>query len=727
MTTEGPPGESATDLIAEMQGRTRKGTGRRGMIFSFGPAEEERGVTTLQAAELWDRPPATPAAARPAFPLSRLEANAAGALEKHEGINRLGFEVNPDLMGYQVIYQRKPRGIPEWLLKRLARTDDLVGAIVRTRANQIKAFGVPRADRHGTGFVLEEKEGVLDDAAMTDEKAEALHQRIERASKLLLTCGCEEGVPPKERLNFSDFLDMLVQNALIVGRIAIEKIADMNGQPHSFRPLDAGTIFPATPQQASGPTIRKQAARLLARLQNKTSEEFAKDINLKDWINDRYTYAMVIEGTPRQVFTDEQIVCKNFYPVPDIEMGGFPFTPLDNVATAVTTHINVTTYSRVYFQSGRAAKGALIFQSDDVDQEVLKDLQIHMQSNINSANNAWRMPVIAVGPNDKVTWQPIDQQGARDAEFQYLSDQVARAIMTAFQISPDEMTGWAYLSKGTSAQTLGESSNEYRLEAHRDLGLRPLLRQLEEIVNTELLPIVDPGLNEVVRFRMYGLDAEDPDKETTHLAEAAPLHMTLNQILEKVEKEPLPAHLGGEVVLNPQFHGLVLDKYVTVGWIREKLLGIPGASKDPRFDYVNNALFFQQAQLIQAAQQAQQQAQQAQEQAAAQQAQAPNTSVRQGPGAERSASPGTDGQDTRADDLQRSLDDTAKSLGKTEDGLIDLAKAERSLTPAMKRVLKQHRIMVQQTMKDFRADATRTTSEILATVDDLMRGWRRDA
>lgn len=662
----------------------------------------------------------------------RQQAEEAGDLQKSlaeavgpDAVRRIAFEQNPDQLVYHSIYVPKPKFVPEWLLKHVSHTDDLVAAIVRTRATQMRSFGVPRPDRHTVGFVIEPNEGVVD--KLDDAAKAALDKRIERAVKRLQTCGSEEGVAPSERMVFADCLDLLTQNAVVVGKVAIEKIRDKNDRLHSFRPVDAGTIFPAAPQQQSAESIRKQAVRLLARLKQEPESQLADTLNLKDWYKDRYSWVQVIEATPKQVFTDDQICVRNFYPCLDVEMQGHPITPLDTVISAVTTHINITTHSKVYFQSGRASKGMLVIRSEDADGETIKYMQHHFQANINNASNAWRMPVFAIGKDDEITWQPIDQAGQRDSEFQYLGDSVARIIMSSFQMSPDELPGWAYLSKGTSAQTLSEGANEYKLEAHRDLGIRPLIRHFEELVQLELLPIVDEGLNEICRFRMTGLDADSAEKEANRLAEDQPLHMTQNQIHEKVEKEPLPAFLAGDVPLSPAWNGIVA-KLVTVGVMREFLLKIPGASKDPRFDYIPDPMYFQQQQMLLQSQQMQQQAQlqqQQMQQARQQQAAQKNTGDAAKPGAERPSAPGQGDEAPRADDLQRSVDDAHAALLRSEVDeaeLIDLNKAEHHLTPAMRRLLRAHRDMVKRVTQGAEEDKDRALAEILASADDLMQG-----
>lgn len=695
----------------------RPGQGRQGkVLFSLG------------------KPPAPPREEGPAAPVkgtvkqaptpvSDLEKSITDTLDQ-DGYARLAFDRNPAMVAYEVVYQPKPRGIPETILKRISHQDDLIAAIVNTRANQLRAFGIPRPSRHETGFLIEPKEGIVDD--LSDEDKAKLDKRIERARDLLVTCGSNEGVPKTKQLSFADFLYVLTQNAIVVGKVAIEKVRT-GGRVHSFRPVDAGTILPATTQQTAGPTLRRQALRKLSRLQRQTESELAQKLDLKRWEKDEYSWVQVMDATPSMVFTDDQLIVRNFYPVPDVEMMGHPLPPLDTCVSAVMTHINITTHSKVYFQSGRAAKGMLVIKSDDTDNDLLQYMQEHFQANINNANNSWRLPVFAVGPKDEIAWTPIDQAGSRDSEFQYLGDAVARIIMSSFQISPDELPGWSYLSKGTSAQTLSEGSNEYKLEAHRDLGIRPLIRHFEELINTEILPIIDGDLAKICRVKLTGLDSDSAEKEATRIAEDAPLHMTQNQIHEKVEKEPLPAHLGGDVPLSPQFHALVLDKYVTVGWIRENLLGIPGASKDPRFDYVNNPMFFQQQQLIAAAQQAKQQMDMQQQQLAAQQqAQQQATGPGQAPGAERDAGPGVGDEAPRAqpehkaEDLHADVRAAYADLNKTEEELDALDKAEHQLSPAQRRALRvQHRI-VAEVRRNFATDADKALREVLYSVEDLL-------
>ncbi len=525
-------------------------------------------------------------------------------------IQRLAFETDPSQNNkYQAVYRIKPRGIPDAMLKQAMIKDDLVAAIIRVRETQLGAFGRPRPTRFDSGFMIEPRVGVIDRLS-SEQKAE-LESRIERAEALLATCGSNEGVKKRDRMSFSQYLLMSARHAVGLGRIATEAlyVTDVttgDRKFHSFRPTDTGTIFPATPYRSAAAAVRKQALTLLEQLKNKKfiPEKFTED---------EYAWIQVIDGRVMQAFTDEEMLVHNFFPVVDVEMDGFPVTPIDTMISAITTHINITKHNQIYFQTGRATRGMLVFKSDEVDESVLNRIKQQFNASINSVDNAWRMPVFSVGSSDEISWEAIDNS-SRDAEFQYLTDMNARVIFAAFQISPDEVPGWSYLSRGTNNQGLSESNNEYRLEAARDVGIRPLLAQFEEFINTSLFPLIDATLAKICRVKLVGLDAETEEKESVRLQQDSPVHGTMDWIMGKVEKKPFGREWGGEFPLNPQYQA-ILDKYYTVGQIKEHFMGIVGASKDPQWNYVRDPFYFQNLQLQMQMQQAQAQAEQAKQQA----------------------------------------------------------------------------------------------------------------
>jgi len=322
------------------------------------------------------------------------------------------------------------------------------------------------------------------------------------------------------------------------------------------------------------------------------------------------------------------------------------------------------------------------------------------------------MPVFAVGTNDEISWEAIDNS-SRDAEFQYLTDMNARVILSAFQMSPDELPGWAYLSRGTNNQSLSESNNEYRMEAARDQGIRPLLAKFEDFINGVLFPLIDPNLAKVCRFKLRGLDALTEEKEAVAIQTNAPLHMDYDEIRRKVEKPPIGKEWGGEYPLNPQLQA-IHDKYFYVDEIRTHFFGLP---PDPAFHYPRDPFFFQNMQIQQQAQAAQQQAQAGTAGGGGDDKGGGDDGGGSAPAApggspDQDSSPGQDQQPEQpGQDLTRSIDQA----------LHILSKGEQQLPSSKRKRLAQHKAMIEALLQSLDEGANEVTRDVLSEVQKYRR------
>lgn len=618
-----------------------------------------------------------------------------------DSIERLAFESDPSQNNlYQSLYKTKLRLLPDEILKRIAIQDDLVAAICNARSNQISAFGRPQPDRFSTGFKIEPEPGLME--RMSEEERRDLQKKIAAAEIRLMTCGNTRGWRDQDSLTLGQFMYMAARNACVFGRIAVEAIyamgADGHRHFHSFRPIDAGTIYRAAPIKSSADAVRATARHLLEQIKN-------KDLQPEKFQNDEYAWVQVISGRPVQAFTAEECLVHNFYPVTDVELDGYPLTPLDTILAAVTTHINITAHNKLYFQSGRAARGMIVIKSDDVDDGIIKHIRQTFQASINSVGNAWRMPIFGVGTDDDIGWYPIDNS-SRDMEFQYLSDTNARVILSAFQMSPEELPGYTHLSRGTNNQALSESNNEYKLEAHRDVGIRPMLAQFQNFMNSRILPLIDEELSKICSLKFVGLDVETAEKESVRLQSDMAVHMGIDEVLEKVEKKPVGKRWGGQFLLNPQWQA-VLDKYVPQGQIMEHFFGMEGASKDPRYDFLNNPNYFTQMGLLQAQQQAQMMSQQP----------PPGRPAPQGPGGGQPppTDDGSGGQQAEQQQPEQEGDDAPQDLTRSLDQLAGLmSKSEEQLPTGRRRLLAQQRKFVQKAIEAFDHESKEAMKEILS-------------
>lgn len=506
-------------------------------------------------------------------------------------VPRMAFTEDPvSKDNYFGLFKNKKRLIPDWTIKRIRQEDHLVAAILRARGNTMSMFGRIRKDRFDIGMECKIKPEY--DSIITPDQRMKIQERISKALNLLINCGSNDGVANEDRMLLSDFFFVQAQNGLSFGRFATEVIyeEDENGLKsfHRFRPADAGTIMRAVKKGEYADSVRASSIKLLQELTGST-------IDAGTALAGQYSWIQVVEGTPRQAFTQDEMLICNLFPTTDIEHNGYPMTPLDTIMQAVTTHISIETYNRLYFANGRASKGILVIQSDEIDHATIEGIKQQFNASINSVGNSFRTPIFGVGSEDSVQWVPLNQQ-KKDGEFQFLFDSVARTILSAFGMSPDEIPGYTHLSKATAQQSLSEGNNEYKLTAARDTGLRPLILKFQDFMNSQLFPLVDPELSQICTVHLSGLDAETRQDEALKLQQDMPIHMTMNDVMEVVEKAPVGRHLGGDVDFNERYQ-LIVDKYLSVDMFMGNKID-PAYTVDPILKYRRDGFFFQNIDLV---------------------------------------------------------------------------------------------------------------------------------
>lgn len=579
------PKPEVTKEVKEAMAEAISSATKKGMVFALsqdaGDALEKAGYTQDSAG-----------------PLMYALQQATGSASKRAPA--LAFTENPAPSdNYLGLYKSKRRLLPDEVIKQIRIVDHLVAAILRARGSMLSLFGHLRKDRFDCGIELIIKKEFL--KILTPEQFEKVTQRMKRAEAIILNCGHTEGLEQHEHMTLAEYLYIQCQNGLSFGRFATEVIADREGDAdsdgkfpfHRFRPIDVATIVRAVRKgEYVGNNLRTTA---IAMLESLTGEKLS--IDLKKLKEDQYAWLQVIDGTPRQAFTHEEMLVFNLFPSTDIEHNGYPVSPIDTVASSITTHISIDVYKKMYFQNGRASKGMLIINSDEVDQSMLDNMKLQFNASINSVSNSFRTPIFGVGAEDKVQWLSMVGEGARDADFQFMYDQVARNILSAFSISPDELPGYAHLSKGTNSQTLSESNNEFKLTAARDTGLRPLILKFQTFFNQRLFPLIDKELAKVCEIHFVGLDAQSKEQETTRLQQDQALHMTMDETLTQVDKDTIGQGLGGKFPFNERWQ-LVADKYMNVSEIRGPFFGDPSAVVDPLLKFKRDPFFLQWLQLL---------------------------------------------------------------------------------------------------------------------------------
>lgn len=630
-------------------------------------------------------------------------------LKKNQDLQaiKLSFSEDPQRStDYSSVYKKRATMIPNLMLKRVRDSEELIGGIILPlKANQISLFGRPQPNRFDVGFTVNIKPEIYE--KYKDEEIEKIKKEIvPKLREIILNCGKNTGLKDKEKCTFSQFLKQIVEDVYIFGWWTTELRRDHLGNFHSFRAIDAGTIYFATPSKEKtqeAENIRRRAKEILAKLEG-------HKIPVNEFSKGEYTWVQAIDEQPYQVFTDDQLLVWTLNPSTDILRSGYPTTVIERIINSITTHINLTTHNKMFFLNGRASRSMMVFKSQNLDDGDIIAIRQQMANHINSANAAWRMPVFGISPQDEISIQPLDQ-GGRDMEFQYLADLNKRMVLAAFQTSPDEIAALSYLSRGTNSQSLSESNNEWKLLKSQESGVRPLLSAIEDFMNERLLPKINPDWAKLVSINLQGLDADSPEKEATLLSQASSLYYTFNDILDKVEKDRVD--IGGDFPMNAAYLQII-EKYFTMGEILAAFQPdrYKDAAKDPKFQfYLNNPAWFQFQEMAMQQQQMQMQQQQmAMQQQGMGQPQQPGSPAQ--PGQQQASGAPQQQEQEQPQDLDSSINQLAEFIGKNE-----LSKSEKELPFNRKELLKRHKAAKKKIMDDFSKDSKNMIDEIVAALD----------
>lgn len=534
----------------------------------------------------------------PASPLMYALKQASGSATRKAPA--LAFTENPvPSDNYLGLIKAKRGLLPDEVSKQIRIKDHLVAGILRARGSMLSLFGHLKKDRFDVGVEVAIKPEFY--KILSPEQHQKVTERMKRFEQILLNCGHTAGLENQEKTTLAEFLDLSVKNGLTFGRFATEIIYDRTVLPdadgrypfHRFRARDVATINPAVRNGKDvGNSIRMSALKLLEQLKG---DKFAVDMtSLKE---DRAAWIQMIDGLPRQTFTHEEMLVFDLFPSTDVEHNGYPVSPLDTCISSVSTHISIDTYRRLFFENGRATKGMLVINSDEVDEAILNGIKAQFNASINSVSNSFRTPIFGMGAEDKIEWLSMAGEGAHDDDFQYMCDEVSRNILAAFSISPDELPGYGHLSKGTNSQTLSESNNEFKLTAARDTGLRPLILKFQTFCNERLFPLIDPMLAKICVISFSGIDAQSKEQESTRLQQDMAIHMNYDELLHEVDKDPIGKTLGGAFPFNERWQ-LVADKYLTVAQIKGFMFDDPSAFSDPMLQYMRDPFALQNMQLL---------------------------------------------------------------------------------------------------------------------------------
>lgn len=507
----------------------------------------------------------------------------------------------------QTLYRNKVTRLSNRTLKDVSLRDWLVSSIIQNRTDTLIRFSRPQVKKFDMGFRIVKRDE-------HEEYTDADHEEINHLQAFIYNCGRLEGTPSDDKMLFGEFIKLIVRDALTFGHVGVEKVKTRKGSLHRFRPLPAENLYIINRNMSKEQIINNMEA--VKNLQKPASNN---DPLLTQEVHEHpieyYKYIQVaFDQRPLAVFGDEDLIFKLFNPQNFADSNGYAYSPLELAILNITNHMNTETYNSNFFTHGQAAKGVLHLKGT-VTQSQLTAFRRQFYNLINGAQNAWRTPIVA--GLDDVQWVPM-AGGSKEMEYLNYNMHLMRAICSQFQIDPLEL-GLDILVTGGKA--MNQQSGESKIEFSRERGLYPILMFLEDLVNRDLIPQIDPAYSAKYRFQFEGYTDETPQTEVALLQAEMTVNKSMNDLLTAARK-PKIKHAVGDLPMNQAFWAVV-EKNMTKGEIRETFFGDKQAVKKPELQYIpGDPMFLQWQTFLLQMKQTEEQAKAQQEQAQQEQQQA---------------------------------------------------------------------------------------------------------
>jgi hypothetical protein len=477
-----------------------------------------------------------------------------------------------DLMGSQVNYKFKLTRISNKTLKEVSLRDWLVSAIIQCRVDTLLRFSRIEHRRHEPGFRIIKKDH---NSHYTEEE----RNEIAALEDFIYNCGRKEGTPADDRKLFGEFLKLVGRDALTFGHVAIEKVKTRAGGLHRIRPIPAESTYLIN-KSLSKEQVDSNAVLSYQLQKPKSNNDPKTDQVINEAENDYLKYVQVsYDGKPLATFGDEDMIFKLFNPQNFADSMGYCYSPLELAIINITNHLNVENYNANFFTHGYAARGVLHLKGT-VTQQQLANFRRTFYNTISGTQNAWRTPIVA--GLDAVEWVPMSAS-AKEMEYINFNNHLMRILCSQFQIDPTEL-GLDYLISGTGRAPMQQANNEYKITYSRERGLVPILMFVEDIINCDVLPAIDPKICDKYKFVFTGYTDETPQTEIAQMQAEMTVWKTMNDLLQQAQKDKI-GEKAADVPLNQAFWALV-EKNYTRGEIREKFFGDKGASERRELQYI---------------------------------------------------------------------------------------------------------------------------------------------
>ena len=396
-------------------------------------------------------------------------------------------------------FRERPTGMTFSSMEMVGRGMPVVADVVQTRVKQIQMFCELPEDRYSSGFRVRK----IDRTKSMTKKEEATARELEQ---IILHTGHYDLERPQDSVMLSAFCAQFMSDSLIFDQATFEVVPDRKGRPSYFTIVDPSTI------RLIDPGVRSKG------------DPFA---------------VQVINGAIAESFLEDELAFCIRNPRSGIRSFGYGTAEIETLVREITGLLWGMDYNRRFFSQGSATKGVLNFKGTIPDKH-LQAFRRQWYSMVSGVSNAWRTPITNA---DELQWINM-QMSNRDMEYSAWIDFLIKIVCARYNIATEEVN-FSYGNTGQS-QAMGSAPIEEKLQASKDLGLRPLIRWFFRMLNMHFLQRLAPEY-EVIP---WGMDEKGIEAETELLAKQTKFLITVNEARERAEMPPLPGDLG-DVILDP--------------------------------------------------------------------------------------------------------------------------------------------------------------------------------
>ena len=500
----------------------------------------------LDTISAWnDQTAPIPAMARHQIQKSRMKPD-----EAARGMRSMMFD--PLAIQYAMGFKDRKYSLTYDVLKRIPHQVSVISAILQTRCNQVASFSVPYRSSKAVGFVIKHK----DPTHLTTKSEQEFIKDLET---FIYNCGNPKPNPynRNKRDDFESFLKKIVRDSLQYDQACVEVIPDRKGIPYEFMAVDAATIRIAASDTPFGPNSTwhtrpmNYSNRMLGELENSPLRHPYRSMQLYEQaqsMSKETAFVQVINGQIESLYKREDMIFGVRNPRTDIYIQGYGYGELEQLITTVTAHLYAEEYNRRFFSQGSAPKGILNFKGDSMTPDMLEGFRRQWRANLEGVENSWRTPILQ--SEQGLEWIDLNPTN-KDMEYNAWIEYLIKITCAVFLIDPAEIN--FDLKGGVSQTPLFESSQEWKLKASRDRGLKPLLRFLAKMINENIISKIDDHFV----FDFAGLEELTEQEKHTLRTEQVSSYLTLNEVRRS---DDLPDLEHGDVPMNPTYIQVMQQK-----------------------------------------------------------------------------------------------------------------------------------------------------------------------